>query len=54
MKHGKRLTKGMKKFLNSIGLNPDNWLYIKNTPEEVHFINVNSSNTRVFRKGEIK
>jgi hypothetical protein len=50
MKHGKRLTLEMKMFLKSIGLNPKNWLYVKNTPEEVHFINVNSSHEKVFKK----
>jgi hypothetical protein len=54
MKHGKRLTLDMKKFLKSIGLNPENWLYVKNTPDEVHFIHIQSNKPKVFKKGERK
>lgn len=35
MKNGKRLQRWMKDLLKKKGLNPDNWLYIKNTPNEL-------------------
>jgi hypothetical protein len=35
MKHGKKLQRWMKKLLESKGLNPENWLYIKNTSKEL-------------------
>jgi hypothetical protein len=50
MKHGKRLTLGMKKFLKDIGLNPDNWLYTKNTPYEIHFVHIHSLKPKVIKK----
>lgn len=54
MKHGKRLTLSMKKFLKDIGLNPDNWLYTKNTPHEIHFVHIHSLKPKVIKKEETK
>ena len=33
LKHGKRPTRAQKQRLKSLGLNPDNWLIVKDCPE---------------------
>lgn len=35
MKHGRRPTVRQKKIMKSVGLNHDNWLVVKNFPEEL-------------------
>ena len=35
MKHGKRLTRKQKELLQDIGLNPNNWLKVKNLPDKL-------------------
>ncbi|WP_169824217.1 DUF6906 family protein [Clostridium formicaceticum] len=53
MKHGKRLTKKQKLFLASKGLNPENWLSVKNTSEKMVFVHRQREKTRTFdKKGE--
>ena len=39
MKHAKNLTRSMKRRLTALKLNPDNWQYIKNTPEGLVLVN---------------
>ena len=34
MKHGKRPTVAQRKYIQSSRLNPENWLVVKDTPEE--------------------
>lgn len=35
MKHGKRLTLKQKEILQTVGLNPNNWLVVKNLPDKL-------------------
>lgn len=35
MKHGKRLTLKQKELIQEIGLNPNNWLAVKNLPDKL-------------------
>jgi len=51
MKHGLRLTKKQKIFLADKGLNPQNWLRVKDTPEKLEVVHRASGNIRIFRKG---
>lgn len=39
MKHPRRLTLKQKKFLTSQGMDPDEYHYIKRTPEDYVFLN---------------
>lgn len=50
MKHGLRLTKKQKEFLASKGLDPKNWLSVKNTSTEMVFVHKESKETRTFAK----
>ena len=51
MKHGKRPTVKQKKFLSAHRLNPDNWLIVKDTPEEMHIVyRFTGSGLRIIRK----
>lgn len=34
MKHGKRPTVAQRKYIRSFRLNPENWLVVKDSPEE--------------------
>lgn len=43
----RRLTRGMKLLLASMRLNPDNWRYIKRTPETLVIIYKHTTQTRV-------
>jgi hypothetical protein len=45
--NGKRLTRRMKHLLASRKLNPDNWLYVKNLPGELHLMHRHSGKVRV-------
>lgn len=35
MKHGKRLTRKQKELIQDLGLNPNNWLLVKNLPDKL-------------------
>lgn len=50
MKHGKKPTVAQKKFLKSKGLNPDNWLIIKNLNDSMVVIHRHSLKSRTIRK----
>lgn len=50
MKHGKNLTRKEKEYFASCNLNPNNWLRIKETPEQVEYVNKLSGKTRVMKK----
>lgn len=43
----RRLTRNMKILLASMRLNPDNWHYIKHTPEKLVIIYKHTTQTRV-------
>jgi hypothetical protein len=49
MKNAKKLTRDMKTRLAGLGLNPLNWYYVKNTPDELVIINKQSRRTRIIR-----
>lgn len=49
MKHGKKPTKAQKIILKERHLNPDNWLIVKNTPEEMVVVHRYTSATRSIR-----
>lgn len=40
----------MKIFLSSKGIKPDNWLYIRDTPEELFIIHIHSIKPRIVYK----
>jgi len=48
---GKRLQKWMKELLEAKKLNPENWLYIRNLPGELHLQHRLSGKQRVLRYG---
>ncbi|MFC4805051.1 DUF6906 family protein [Filifactor villosus] len=50
MKHGKKLTRKEKEYFSSCGLNPVNWLRIKETVDYVEYINRISGKTRRLAK----
>nr|WP_317360032.1 hypothetical protein [uncultured Tyzzerella sp.] len=50
MKNGKRLTKKLKIFLVSNNLNPNDWLYVKNTPKELHIVNKLDNSIKILNK----
>lgn len=50
MKHGKNPSVKQKKILKSKGLNPDNWLIIKNLPDRMEIIHRHSMKTRTISK----
>lgn len=51
MKQSKKLQRWMKELLAEKGLNPDNWYYIKNTPEELVILHRHSLKPRIIQKG---
>lgn len=51
MKNAKRLTKKLKMFLVNNNLNPNEWLYVKNTPKELHIINRLDNSIKILIKG---
>ena len=52
MKNGKRPTLNQKKFIKSKGLDPADWLIVKDTPEEMQIIHrYSSKTTRTIPKG---
>lgn len=50
MKNGKRPTRAQKLLMQSIRLNPANWLVVKDTPEEMTVVHRISENTRIISK----
>lgn len=53
MKHVKNLTRDMKYKLIRLKLNPNNWQYIKNTPQELVLVHRVSGKTRVISNGDV-
>ena len=53
MKHGKRPTKRQKIYIKDKGLNPDNWLICKDTPEEMTIQHKISGKYKLLRKAAI-
>ena len=51
MKHGKNPSVRQKKFLKSKGLNPDNWLVVKNLPDRLEVVHRASMKPRTVWKG---
>ena len=50
---GKKLTFRMKKYVGSkMKLNPDDWLYLKNTPDEFVIMNRETKEKRIIDKVE--
>ena len=50
---GKKLTFRMKKYVGSkMKLNPDDWLYLKNTPDEFVIMNRETKEERIIDKVE--
>ncbi len=43
----RRLTRKMKELLQEKRLNPDNWRYIRSTPEELTIIHKHTAKTRI-------
>lgn len=50
MKHGKRLNFEMKKLLVENGLNPKEWLYVKNLNDKLVLINTRSNTIKELEK----
>ncbi len=50
MKHGKRPTVRQKKMMETVRLNPDNWLVSKDTPKELVLIHRHTDAIRVIEK----
>lgn len=51
MKNGKNPTRQQKLLIKSFGLNYENWLVCKDTPEFMEIVHRLSSKTRVIPKG---
>ena len=54
MKHGKRPTVSQKKIIKAKGLNYENWLVSKHTPEKMVLVHRHTGTVRevLFKKGE--
>lgn len=52
MKHGRKLTVKMKEFLQERGIKSDQYLQVKKTPTELHFVHKKSGRIRIFIKRE--
>ena len=48
MKNGKRPTVAQKKYLKAHGLNPENWLIVKNEPSRMVIVHRHSGEQRTF------
>ena len=46
MKNGKRPTVAQKKYLKAQGLNPENWLIVKNEPSQLVIVHRHSGQRR--------
>lgn len=52
MKHGKAPTRAQKQFIRDrLGLNPENWLVVKDNPMELVLVHRLSGKQRIFKKG---
>lgn len=51
--NGKRPTRKHKEIIARRGLNPDNWLVIKNLPDALHLQHRVSGRKRVLRLGKV-
>lgn len=47
MKNGKRPTRKQKILIKQRGLNPENWLVMKNLPKEMHIVHRVTGKTKV-------
>ena len=54
MKHGCRPTKNQSIFIKKNGLNPENWLVVKDTPELMELVHRHSDRTRRIIHKEVK
>ena len=53
MKHGKKPTIAQRKMMQTFGLNSENWLVVKDTPEQLVLVHRHSDTTvRIIPKGE--
>lgn len=50
MKNGKNPTREQKKRISEMGLNPDNWLVVKDTPNFMQILNRDTGNVRIKEK----
>lgn len=50
MKHGKNLTRNQKKAVAAAGLNPDNWLVVKNLENRLIVMHRQSGKTRTIER----
>ena len=50
VKHGKKLTRNQKKALAAVGLNPENWLVVKNLEDRLIVIHRISGKTRTIER----
>lgn len=46
MKHGCRPTKKQSIFIKKYGLNPENWLVVKDTPDRMELVHRHSDKTK--------
>lgn len=53
MKHGKRLNFEMKKLLVENGLNPKEWLYVKNLNDKLVLINTKNNTIKELEKWDL-
>lgn len=53
MKHGKRLNFEMKKLLVENGLNPKEWLYVKNLNDKLALINTKNNTIKELEKWDL-
>ena len=53
MKHGKRLNFEMKKLLVENGLNPKEWLYVKNLNDKLVLINTKNNTIKEVAKWDL-
>ena len=51
MKNGKKPTRQQKQILLSVGMNPDNWLIVKNLPDVITFIHRETGQTKEVPNG---
>lgn len=54
LKHGRRPTRGQKIRIKSFGLNPDNWLVVKDCKECFEVVHRVSGKTRTLKESETR
>lgn len=54
MKAGKRPTRRQKLAIKWVGLNPSNWLVVKNLPEELHIVHRETGTLKIIPQWEGK